>query len=86
MTPSMPWLLAAAALMLGLIPLGTVALRGAPGDRLVGLEMAAVLVTLILLALAEGEKRPAYYDEALALALLVFGGGLVFARFLERWL
>jgi multisubunit Na+/H+ antiporter MnhF subunit len=27
-----------------------------------------------------------FYDLALAAALLAFGGGLVFVRFLERWL
>ena len=54
-------------------------------DRLVGLEMAGVCESLVLLLLAEGFQRPLFYDLGLALALLSFGGGLVFARFLERW-
>ena len=41
---------------------------------------------LILILLAQGMNRPSLYDLALALSLLAFGGGLVFARFLERWL
>jgi multicomponent Na+:H+ antiporter subunit F len=36
--------------------------------------------------LAEGFGRLPFFDLALTLALLSFAGGLVFARFLERWL
>jgi len=36
--------------------------------------------------LAHGFQRFPFYDIALAAALLSFGGGLVFIRFLERWL
>ena len=41
--------------------------------------------TLVLLVLAQAYDRSIYFDLALALALLSFAGGLVFARFLERW-
>jgi multicomponent Na+:H+ antiporter subunit F len=54
--------------------------------RLIGLEMAGMIISLLLVLLAEGMHRPPFYDLALAVALLSFGGGLVFARFLERWL
>lgn len=80
------WLLAAMALLLGLIPCGLVCLRGDTVNRLAGLEAAGVIATLILLLLAQGLHRVLYYDLAVALALLSFGGGLVFVRFLERWL
>jgi len=82
-----PWLLAAAGFALCLVPCAFVALR-APNvvDRLVALEMTAVCETLCLLVLAEAFERTIFYDLAVALALLSFGGGLVFARFLERWL
>jgi len=53
---------------------------------LVGLESASMLMVLILLLLAEGYQRSFLFDLALMLALLSFGGGLVFVRFLERWL
>jgi multicomponent Na+:H+ antiporter subunit F len=62
-----------------------VAFREPPMDRLVGLELASVIVCLILLLVAEGLHRPSFFDLALALAMLSFAGGLVFARFLERW-
>jgi multicomponent Na+:H+ antiporter subunit F len=45
-----------------------------------------VIVTLVLLLLAEAFGRAIYVDIALALALLSLAGGLVFARFLERFL
>ena len=80
------WLVAASGLSLSLIPCALICLRGAPLHRLVGLEMAGVCESLVLLLLAEGFQRPLFYDLGLALALLSFGGGLVFARFLERWL
>ncbi len=81
-----PWLLAATVLLFALVPCGIAAFRGTPMDRLVGLEMADIVVALILILLAQGMNRPSLYDLALALSLLAFGGGLVFARFLERWL
>ncbi|MGI9103210.1 MAG: monovalent cation/H+ antiporter complex subunit F [Terriglobales bacterium] len=80
------WLLAAAVLLFTLVPCGIAAFRGTPVERLVGLEMADIMVCLLLILLAQGMNRPGLYDLALALSLLAFGGGLVFARFLERWL
>jgi multicomponent Na+:H+ antiporter subunit F len=79
------WLVAALALLAGLIPCGVVCLRGEPTERLVGLSMAGTIDALVLLLLAVGYRRGIYLDLALALALLTFAGSLVFARFLERW-
>jgi len=80
------WLVAALALLVGLVPCGVVCLRGDPVNRLVGLEMAGAVDTLVLLLLAQAYGRAIYFDLALALALLSFAGGMVFARFLERWI
>ena len=60
--------------------------QGGPVDRLIGLELAGTVDTLVLLVLAQAYGRAIYLDLALALALLSFAGGLVFARFLERWI
>jgi multicomponent Na+:H+ antiporter subunit F len=79
------WTVAAIALLVGLVPCGVVCLRGEPTERLVGLEMAGTIDALVLLLLAVAYRRSIYLDLALALALLTFAGGLVFARFLERW-
>jgi multicomponent Na+:H+ antiporter subunit F len=80
------WVVAALALLAGLVASGVVCLRGDPVDRLVGLEMAGTVATLVLLVLAQAYDRVIYFDLALTLALLTFAGGMVFARFLERWL
>ena len=48
--------------------------------------LAGTVDTLVLLLLAQAYDRAIYFDLALALALLSFAGGLVFARFLERWI
>jgi multicomponent Na+:H+ antiporter subunit F len=80
------FLVAGAVLVAGLLPAGVAVFRGDEMSRLAALEVAGVLVTLALAALAIGMGRPAYLDLAVAGAILSFGGGLVFARFLERWL
>jgi multicomponent Na+:H+ antiporter subunit F len=80
------WIAAASGLSISLIPCAVVAFRGGVVDRLVAFEMASVCLSLVLLLLAEGYARTIFFDLAVALSLLSFGGGLVFARFLERWL
>lgn len=80
------WLWAAMALLLSLVPCLIVSFRGDLADRLVGLELASVLVTIELLLLAQGFHHPSFYDLPLTLVLLSFGGGMVFARFVQRWL
>jgi multicomponent Na+:H+ antiporter subunit F len=79
------WLAAATALLFALPPLGWVVWAKAPIDGLAALELAAPIVTGCLLLLCEGVSRPEFADLALALAILSFGGSLVYARFLERW-
>lgn len=81
-----PWLISATVLLFTLIPAGIASFRGEAMDRLVGLEFASIITTLILMLLGHGFQRIPFYDIALAAALLSFGGGLVFVRFLERWL
>ena len=80
------WLVAAGAMMICLIPCGVACLRGEIADRLVALEATGLIAALVLLLGAEGFHRQPFTDLAMALALLAFGGGLVFARFLERWM
>jgi multicomponent Na+:H+ antiporter subunit F len=80
------WLVTASMLLVCLLPCGILCFRGDPTDRLVGLEASGVIGALALLVLAEGFHCPSCTHLGLALALLAFGGGLVFARFLERWM
>ena len=80
------WLAAGAAVSAGLIPCALMSLRGSPERRLVGLEMASMLVTIAMVMFTVGWNRLPFIDLALTLAIMTFGGGLVFARFLGRYL
>jgi multicomponent Na+:H+ antiporter subunit F len=61
-------------------------LRGSPERRLVGLEMTSVIITLAMVLFTVGMDRIPFIDLPLALAIMSFGGGLVFVRFLEKHL
>lgn len=80
------WLIAASAMFLGLIPCCWGAVRGPTMDRFVAVQMAQIIVVLSMILMAEGYGRNVYLDIPLALAVLSLAGGLVFVRFLERWL
>jgi multisubunit Na+/H+ antiporter MnhF subunit len=80
------WLWSAFALLIALVPCLYVAAFKSPQERLIALEFASCIVTLQMVLLSEGFHRPSFYDLPLTLALLSFGGGMVFARFLQRWL
>ena len=80
------WLTVATIMLLAMIPCGWACLRGGYLERFAGLQMAQVLTVLVLLLLAEGYARDLYVDMALVLAVLSLASGLVYVRFLERWL
>ncbi|MGH7904079.1 MAG: monovalent cation/H+ antiporter complex subunit F [Candidatus Dormibacteraceae bacterium] len=79
------WLLAATVLLISLVPLLWLAFRSNPGDALVVLEMATVVIVLVMALIAEGFGRAPFMDLAVVLAILSLGGAFTFARFLERW-
>ncbi len=81
-----PWILTALALLVCMVPCLLLCIRGDTMSRLVGLEAGSTMAVMILLVLTEGYHRIPFVDLALTLALLTYGAGLVFARFLERWL
>jgi multisubunit Na+/H+ antiporter MnhF subunit len=78
------WLLASVALLPPLLAWVVVTFRGSSESRLAGLEYAGLVTVLMLVLLAQGFGRADFNDVALALGLLAFGGGMVFARFLEN--
>lgn len=80
------YLIAAAAMLLGLAPLILFTLRASPPGGLVALNVGGDIATLVLLLLAAGTERQPFFDLALVSAVLSFAGGLAYARFLERWL
>ncbi|MGH2929318.1 MAG: monovalent cation/H+ antiporter complex subunit F [Candidatus Dormibacteraceae bacterium] len=79
------WLWTALVLLAAEVPLLWRLVRGPLLGSLVALQQAQVVSVLVLMVLAEGIDQPAFFDLAVALALLAPAGGLVFARYMERW-
>lgn len=80
------WTVTTIAVLIALALSSSVCLWGEPMQRFVGLQLTNVLVTLVLLLLAQINDHTFFFDLAVAQSLLSFGAGLVFVRFLERWL
>jgi multisubunit Na+/H+ antiporter MnhF subunit len=77
---------AATALLCGYLPLGWVAARRRPIDGLLALELTGTIGVLVLLCFAEGFHRSFVDTVAIVAALVSWMGGMVFARFLGRWM
>jgi len=80
------WLTAAVLVSAALLPCAHMSLRGSPDRRLVGLEMTGIVVIIAMVLFTIAFGRAPFIDLPLALAVMSFGGGLVFARFLEKHL
>jgi len=81
------WMWGSVVMLLALVPCGILALASSTIEkRVVGLEMTGIVATLELMLLTMAFNRMPLMDLAIALALLSFGGGMVFAHFLERHL
>jgi len=80
------WEFAAEATIFTLVPLTYVAMRSDLRQRLVAFFMAGVLITILLMLLTMAFHRMPMMDLAITLSLMSFGGGLVFVRFLARYL
>lgn len=78
--------IAATALLVLLVPLAAVMLWRDPIDCLIALELGGALVVLVLLALPEAFHRSTYYAVAVIAAPLTWLSGLIYARFLGRFL
>jgi multisubunit Na+/H+ antiporter MnhF subunit len=80
------WLITGVVVAATLVPCADMCLRGSAERRLVGLEMTSLIITIALVLFTIGFGRIPFIDLPLALAIMSFGGGLVFARFLEKHL
>ena len=80
------WLLAGAGVSLSLLPCAAMCLRGGAERRLVGFQMTGIVVILALVIFTVVFSRMPFIDIALTASIMGFGGGLVFARFLEKHL
>ena len=81
-----PFVLAAIAMLLSLIPCLVVLWGATAMDAVVAYEAVSAVVVMVLVLLAEGFRRPGEFELPVLLAVLMLGSGLVYVRFLERWL
>ena len=82
----MAFVAAAIAMLIGIIPAGLVLFRGNLMAAVVAYEFITSVMVMVLALLAQGFQRSGLFELAVLLAVLMFGGGLVFVRALERWL
>ncbi len=80
------FVIAAIAMLVAVIPCGIVMLRGKIMEAVVAYEAIGSVIIIVLVLLAQGFGRSGEFELPVLLAMLILGGGLVFVRFLERWL
>jgi multicomponent Na+:H+ antiporter subunit F len=80
------FMIAAIAMLIALIPCAIVVARGEAMEALVAFEAISAVAVMVLILVAEGFGRPGEFELAELLAVLMFGSGLVYVRFLERGL
>jgi multisubunit Na+/H+ antiporter MnhF subunit len=80
------FVIAAIAMLIGMIPCLVVIWRDSELPALIGYEVISSIAVMVLVLLPVGFNRFGMMELPVLLALLLFGGGLVFVRVLERWL
>lgn len=80
------FVLAALGMLAAAVPCLTVVWRGQAMDAVVAYEAVGTIAVMVLVLLAEGFRRTGEFELPVVLAVLILGSGLVFVRFLERWL
>jgi multisubunit Na+/H+ antiporter MnhF subunit len=74
------------AVFAGVLPCFIVVLRGKIMERFVAVQMSQIIVIFAIIVLTICYDRMIYLDIGLSLSILALASGLVFARFLERWI
>jgi multisubunit Na+/H+ antiporter MnhF subunit len=81
------WMWGSILMLAALVPCGYIVLTSSyTHKRLVALEMTGIVAVAEMMLLTMAFNRMPMMDLPVALALLSFGGGIVFAHFLERHL
>lgn len=80
------FVLAAIGLLVAAIPCLIVVWRGEAMEAVVAYQAIGSIVVMVLVLLAEGFRRTGEFELPVLLAVLILGSGLVFVRFMERWL
>ncbi len=78
------WEIAATVLGFALVPCGAVALLSEAASGLAALQLASVLLSTILMLLAEGFHRQPFVDLAVVFVPMSLVGSLLFARMMEQ--
>jgi multisubunit Na+/H+ antiporter MnhF subunit len=80
------FVLAAIGMLVATVPCLLVIWRGRVMEAVVAYQALGSITVLVLILLAEGFRRTGEFELPVLLAALILGSGLVFVRFLERWL
>ena len=80
------FVVAAILMLAAVVPCGVVLVRGSAMEAVVAFEAISALVVIVLILLSEGFRRSGEFELPIHLAVLAFGSGLVFVRFLGRGL
>jgi len=80
------FVIAAMAMLIGVIPCGVVVWRGTAMEAVVAYEAISAIVVMVMVLLSQGFRRFGELELPIVLAVLLFGSGLVFVHALERWL
>jgi multisubunit Na+/H+ antiporter MnhF subunit len=80
------FVVAAIVMLAAVVPCGVVLVRGSAMEAVVAFEAISALVVIVLILLSEGFRRSGEFELPIHLAVLAFGSGLVFVRFLGRGL
>jgi hypothetical protein len=80
------FVLAAIGMLLAAVPCLIVLWREHVMEAVVAYQALGSIAVMVLILLAEGFGRTGEFELPVLLAALVLGSGLVFVRFLERWL
>jgi multisubunit Na+/H+ antiporter MnhF subunit len=80
------FVIAAIAMLIGVIPCGVVVWRGTAMEAVVAYEAISAIVVMVMVLLSQGFRRFGELELPIVLAVLLFGSGLVFVHALERWL
>lgn len=80
------FLITAIVMLAALIPCGIVVLRGSAMEAVVAFETIASVAVMVLILIAQGFNRSGEFELPVLSAVLIYGSGLVFVRFMERGL
>lgn len=80
------FVITAIVMLVALIPCGIVVARGSAMEGLVAFELISSVVVMVLVLLSEGFRRSGEFELPVLLAVVMYGSGLVYARFLGQGL